>query len=287
MKNKKRKLLSTLVEQGTLQDARSQPVAVPPGEENRSEKTGDRILLAAIVVGWHLFLFLAMSPVTNESRAIVPTPTRLAILPLSEGDTDDQRLKQESRAMWSPVLLSLPSALGFSGGVKEQATSAAPLFEPARQLPLYSTTRTPPPMLEPSHTEALDRRVRKRLSRPAMVDESAYQPVLPPDHEPLFVLPLHGFPSAALQRPDGSRVVPQNYPGPWDVEAALAVGEAGQITSVRLLNSSGNPELDAALVREMRRWSIAKGRVERNLRVRVLSFESAVPLAQAEGGNPK
>ena len=286
MKKEQRKLLSTLVEQGTIQDAQSEPMNVPSSEMGRSAKNGDRILLAAFVVGWHLFLLLAMSPATSQSRAILPTPTRLAILPVSDGDTDGERLTQESRAMWSPVLLSLPSALGFSGGVKEQTGSSVPLFEPARQLPLYSTMRTRPSVPDPSSTEALDHRVHARLAQPDRGNALTYQPMLPPTHQPWFVMPLHGFPAAALQRPAGSLAGLQKYPGPWEIEAALVVGDLGQVTSVRLMKSSGKPELDAELVREIRRWSVAKGRTERSLHVRILSFDSPAPVAQAEGDNP-
>ena len=285
MNRRKRDLLSTLVEEGTVQDVQTELAYAPVRPmRRRSAKSSTYVVLATGVLSWHLMLFFALSPADMEASNAGPTPTRMKILPLFNQTDPADVLVQEARAIWSPVLLSLPSKLGFSGGVQKQDKAAMPTFEPVRRQPLFAQEEIRIAPMAPKNNSALDQQIAERFSKfaiPPSMTES-YHPILPPADATIFVVPMYGFPVDGLVRSDWSATVTQLDSRPWNLVAALTIGDQGDVTGVLLLKSSGDSTLDTVLIREMRQWSVAEGRNERRILLRLLSYGNRPDLARSE-----
>ena len=243
----------------------------------RKEKTYIPYRIAAIVIALllHLAWWLLVEPREEPGQAPRPEVTALVYRPVlvqAEGRSAGDALQ----AVWSPILFSLPTHVGFSQSQLERSGMMLPPAEQpldhSRLRDAYAiSTRLDPaiPLITPAEQANLTRH-RLGLDIPHRAPTLSTATASPP-------APLHRYHlrwCGAITGEDflQTELAPnlvQNDGAPREATLYIAISEEGIVSRVMLENRSGNTEWDARLVRAIRSWKGRPANQPRSGRVRI------------------
>jgi hypothetical protein len=282
---REKELLSKLVKQGSLREATDKPAYVTADQQPLAPRTLPRgLLLLILVLVWHAAWLLALTPVTGVALFRAPVGTALAVLP----DTDPAEgtsVADGSRALWTPLLLSLPSPVGFSGSIGGGGLKTVPSLElPGEEVLFLSADEAAPleTVVDTPRVRLL-RQAASRLAEPPPGLDSAPDGALlrPPETEPIHVTLLHGEPAESLRRPAWPTDVLEKTGRPWEAVIRLQIGPDGDAGHLMLDAPTDDRELNQALVRALADWQWDPQPVMRRVHVQLRSY-GAAPLADEE-----
>jgi hypothetical protein len=203
---------------------------------------------AVASIAWSLLV----TPDAISARGPVPETVRVSYRPvLLQGEAMGDNLQ----AVWSPVLFSLPTHVGFSRDMLASSSSMLPPVQHPEES--FLMTSAPPRLIREAGTNLnLNTRmqVKRALTRRRMRDFT-------PDPADLFndAKNVPGILARIETGPDNDRFVAQ----PLEISAAetmrdglfrVTLAEPGFVESVFVEVSSGNVQWDAEVVRELRKW---------------------------------
>ena len=216
-----------------------------PGFADRPMAAG--ILLAVFCWG---FLLLALDVRPPPRTMARPGRAGVAYMPLETAGTPD---RPDARAIWSPVLFSLPTAIGFSREAGAGPTARPPLDPPAE----------PPPLLTRAASGVSD-------GPPALPGvplpghPAGNAPVSPPG--PALVVLEGTLPSGA------AFPVPESARGnrPWEAEVRVEFDGSGQAVRGFVESTDAAAGVRAELARGILGWRRGTGDGDGWVRVRLV-----------------
>ncbi|MCX6998469.1 MAG: hypothetical protein NTV49_15645 [Kiritimatiellaeota bacterium] len=241
-------------------------------------------LLAA---GWFGFWALALQPeiVKVPARQPVKAP-RVCYLPGPEA-RGEKAANADLRAMWSPVLFSLPTPMGFSRSVESGDAALRPPLQQTQSAPVLlarpaTADNTP---LVPSPTGVLARR-------------AAGEPLLVIKEPPVFagvaaatgptwqVVTGGGRAAARWQAQPLPKTPADGGESLWEAGAQVEVSREGVVQHVWLETPTASSNLNVQLVHALLQWRCAPAAAPRtgNVLVRYAGAVAARP--PAAGGQP-
>jgi hypothetical protein len=243
-----------------------------------------RIIAIGFALVWHAVAWSTLTLAPRRTPVERPAAPRVVYMPLmANGDVTNQL--SDARVVWSPVLFSLPSPLGFS--------KPFPGFNGAPR-PINGLTTGPPeplitdPAPAPGSQLGQTEAYRQRLQEPAAL--------APPVSGTLVPAPVDPEASCTVTLAQGlSPELVANHPfplrgeelgkRPWEARAALVFTEEGLPRSVVLQESSGDAARDDLLVRRLYQWRATPGAPARGIVV-VRCAGQATALRTAEEAAP-
>lgn len=190
-----------------------------------------KVFVFAVATGLllHLLLLFAVQPSTGMASSVRPSPPRTAYLtPMAEWDVPDG---SSVRTVKSPVMFSLPSAMGFSRGLRNNDVMTKLTF--SQQVRAESFLEIDPATQRGS--ESFD-------PLEMMISARAVEPALPHD---IYVIKRSRpaarrviIPYELKQRLRGGIVLPPALNEPvarsWEIHASISVTEQGGVEHVFL-----------------------------------------------------
>lgn len=235
------------------------------------------VVAALVMGGLHLLWLIWLVPAPAGYRASYRAPTRLAFL---TSVVDGAGGGGDPRALWSPILLSLPTPMGFSGAVVSDELHVRPALDaPPGRARFLERERYEERVPDPSrHARDLSLAV-----RPAA--ETEPDPGHPPHPvpEPGLSTTFDPVPLEHAPWPPGSAPATND----WHLGARLVLDAGGDVRAVFLEVPSSDPLLNRRAARVLRRWRGDPGEDGRIIHV-VLNYVAGPPAAAppGEGGAP-
>lgn len=215
-----------------------------------------------LAIAWYAWILLGFDPAPPPAPKTPARPAPIAYMPMEAAGMSE---RPDVRAIWSPVLFSLPSAAGFSRGAPSGPVARPPLDPPAE----------PPPLL------ALRIQTPAQAAVPlAPVPLPACVPPSPPPPPPVgtTMTPLEGevpagagFPVAPALRGDRS----------WEAEAQVAFDGDGLSTHAFVESADAPPGVRREIARGLHRWRRPVGSASGWVRIRLVHSATA-----PAGGGP-
>lgn len=241
------------------------------------------VLLAAV---WHLILFgFSARPATRGTAwPVVPAVTYLP-LPVDNTVTGFQR---DVRAVWSPILFSLPSAVGFSHAALTNRIGFQPPLEIPPAAPFYLHRAASE--FEPIALSAGGIATGAMTGLPRSVPAGGLE-------LPALAMPVTST-GATLQVElsgsfGGGKFVDMRVPvdvsvmkeKPWEVSAFVKMNDEGRVVHAFLETPSPLREVNALLVRTLLAWRLQKPGAVRDGRV-VFRYSGAPQYSMGAQGVP-
>lgn len=209
----------------------------------KRKKPRFRTLAISLAAMMHLWLFTGFRPVERDGLAGVPVPpvTAYSARPSGAAVAVD-----EVRRVWSPVLFSLPSEMGFSRELLQEKPNTRLTFRqedaPERFLPIEPAPRSHGPGVVPEQL-AVTAKSRPTLAAPRMAPDE-------PERRParrVFIDP------DLKARLIGGIVLPPelNRTGStaWEVHADISIARDGSVQHVFLEQPQAVPDLNLTVLR--------------------------------------
>lgn len=245
-------------------------------------------LLFLLVLAWHAALLTLLKPSVRPAHPRPYALARPSIIAMTRSELG-QISQEEARALWAPVLLSLPSSFGFSAPLGAGAPRTAPAFDlPREELQFLSRAA----LARPSAAEAgafspgLDALASARLSRP--LDPPRLLPPVsalsPPSPQSVHLLFLHGAAPQEVETRPWPDAVSNRQARAWEAVIQAWADDEGALNEVLLETRTEDRELNAALAQAVRTWSLQPGASTNWLRLRVRSF--GAPHSPVNGDTP-
>jgi len=202
------------------------------------------IIAAGAALSLHLLLFMAVAPSRGLAAGQTASPPRTRYMLASTGD--ESSAESDVRTVRSPVVFSLPSAMGFtqellSNDVRTKLSFSQPVktehFLEDRSIPQYAGEQLAPIKLMLSSME----------KEPAL-------PVAGVDVEPTHIVASRVVLAPELKsRLVGGIVLPSELNGavatPWEVHASISVSEQGAVRHILLEQPLESPERNQQILR--------------------------------------
>jgi hypothetical protein len=177
----------------------------------------------------------------------------VTFLPRHGDETAAGNLNGHARILWSPILLSLPTPMGFSGGVVSDVLDVRPSLDAPTRRARYLERReyaAPPPDF------GLRLGDLQRLVPLSVVDGGGV--VFPREREAgLTVLPADG--PATPELVDTPWPEAAHETGDWDLTARLLFDPDGTVRAVLIEDPAGEPSVNRRAARALRRWRATPG----------------------------
>lgn len=233
------------------------------------------ICLAAML---HLWLFMGFSPLQRDSLTGAPVPPETSYTarssesrPMEEGDV---------RMVWSPVLFSLPSEMGFSRDLLQEKLHSRLTFrqpdEPESFLAVRPAPRRRGAYINPGQLMVTTRR-QKTLRPPST---SGAEPIRPPEARRVFIDP------ELKTRLVGGIVLPpelnQVTDPSWEVHADISISKQGDVRHVFLEQPLEAAAQNLAVIRMLRGLRFNPGTAPIEGRIEIYSARSG----PGEGAGP-
>jgi len=209
-----------------------------------------------LATAWYAWILLGFDPLPPPEPRARARPVPVTYMPVEAAGMPD---RPDVRAIWSPVLFSLPTAVGFSRGVPSGPVARPPLDPPADPPPLLALrTQTPVQTAVPL----------------APVPLPAFVPPPPPPPAPAgttmtplegTVPPDAGFPVASGACGDRS----------WEAEAQVAFGGDGLPLHAFVESADAPPGVRREIARGLHRWRRSAGGAAGWVRVRLVHSGTA------------
>ena len=192
----------------------------------------------------HLLLFVAVEPSRGNIADLKAAPPGTRYFPASAGDTAS--VQSDVRTVRSPVMFSLPSAMGFSqelfnNDVRTKLSFLQSVktehFLEAETVPQYFGERLAP----------VEYMISNREKAPAL-------PVAVVDIEPPRMIPTRVVLAPELKsRLVGGIILPPELNGsvetPWEVHASVSISEQGAVRHILLEQPLESPERNQQVLR--------------------------------------
>ncbi|MCF7818489.1 MAG: hypothetical protein K9M54_11475, partial [Kiritimatiellales bacterium] len=200
-------------------------------------------LAVCLAVMMHLLLFMAVRPTTVNALSGVPVPPATSYLANPSGKLPGEGV-DNVRTLWSPVLFSLPTEMGFSGDLLNEHLKTRLTFSRAVEseqfLKIDSASGGTEPLVDPKGLMVTG----ADIAPPLPVE--TFQPVgKKPAPRRVYVAP------ELKDRLVGGVVLPpelnQDAASPWEVRAAVGISKQGVVQHVFL----DSPLESAALNRQV------------------------------------
>ena len=234
-------------------------------------------LAAVLGVSMHLLLFVAVRPADGTSSADLRVPPKTYYRAAPSDTPQDSEV--DVRVVWSPVLFSLPSSLGFSRDLMEEKSNARLTFSQPEEsesfLEINPAART----------------VGTQLS-PAMLMLTAGEPAAP--SPPSHVLQLKKKRSTARriyvdpelkERLEGGIVLPpelnRQESTAWEVQADISISRQGIVQHVFLEQPLEAAELNQSVLQLLYGLRFRSGSSSIEGRIEIYSA-----ITTREGGAP-
>jgi hypothetical protein len=244
------------------------------------------LMAAAFMAGW---AWLAEATWTTPPDArTAPHVTRLTHWPDAAEGPGAMAWDRDPRALWSPVLFALPTAVGFSAPRQPGEQAAAAPWLASRDgggLLLQWLPSAPPPVpaLQPRTRAEVDEALANRWTR------------VPRPGDPFSSAPVTGA-VLHLEWPDGAPdlagPVPDLLSPPaapdergWELAATLYVSERGDVQGVFLEPNNVPRERAEQVVRQLRRIRLNPGRAQQ-VRIALMLQRPALVRADRAGEAP-
>lgn len=235
-------------------------------------------LAVCLAIMMHLLLFLAVRPATGNALSGVPVPPATAYLANPSGQLPGGG-GGNARTLWSPVLFSLPTKMGFSGemlneNLKTRLTFSRPI-ESEQFLKMDAAPGGTEPSLDPQALMVTGGSVSPRL--PVETLQAAEKKPAP---RRVYVAP------GLKERLVGGVVLPpelnQGAAGSWEVRAEVGISKQGRVEHVFLDRPLESPSLNRQVLQLLYglRFSSGAGPVDG-------SIEIYAPETSAAGGASK
>lgn len=233
---------------------------------------------AVITAVWHAVWWMGLSPRTHHTAIAPPPVPRLSYVPVIAAHSGT--ISGDVRALWSPVLFSLPTAVGFSRTVLNQSAGIGPPVETPLP-PEVLMERVPASGAGAMHPRSMHDPVAVLRRMPEVRDHLTVPELTSGNRSPLQVYALG----------TDAELLPEDLPlparkdlgvEPWETEVELVVAEEGWITRVLLMSPPADPAVAQAVSRALYRWRYDPG-VSRRLQL-VLRFRPPPPLP-SDGSN--
>ena len=233
---------------------------------------------ALTALALHLVWWYAVP--ARRATAAVPAPARPAFSYLGARHGGVPRAEDEVLSMWSPVLFSVPTRMGFSAPLLRDADGLRPPDNPALAVPILAARGTylPPGMGPGPHDQlvsAMSSLVVRTVAPPAFPPRKAGTNVL------LHIIWTDQRGAPRYQSVDVANADPWVDRKPWDAQAFLELDEQGAVTHVFLEKPTPLKDRNAALIRVLAALRMGPDDMARSGRVTVRSEGVAPPEAAA------
>jgi hypothetical protein len=201
-------------------------------------------LAAGAALSLHLLLFMAVEPSRKgaNNRPAVPPSTRY--LPASSGDAANA--ESDVRTIRSPVLFSLPSAMGFTQElVNNDVRTKKSFLQPVKTEHFLEVDTVP--QYTGEQLVPLELMISNRKKEPALPVASVVR------EPPRMVAARVVLPPELKSRLVGGIVLPPELNGavetPWEVHASISVSEQGAVKHILLEQPLESPDRNQQVLR--------------------------------------
>lgn len=211
-----------------------------------------------LAIMWHIFIWMRFSMAEKTPPPPPPKAPELSFIPpYTEGEAAS--VDSQARTLMTPVLFSLPSTVGFSKPIIEyRAGMLQDQYTPEEDLALLKTSnldRDRKYLVWPRH---MDSQVAYLLNNPMVSNpRTTLRPntIVPPKAKTHYTV-QGDFSSDDL---DASRIeIDEDIAdsNTWRAEAMIEFDESGLPVRGFLTESTGNTELDQAIVTALYQWRL-------------------------------
>lgn len=204
-----------------------------------------------LAAAWYAWILFGLDPAPPPEPRARARPAPVTYMPVEAAGMPD---RPDVRAIWSPVLFSLPTAVGFSRGAPSGPVARPPLDPPAEPPPLLALrpqtpARTPVPLAP--------------VPLPAYVPP----PPRPPAPAGTTMTPLEG----AVPADAGFPVAPEaRGDRAWEAEAQVDFGEDGLPRHAFVESADASSGVRGEIARGLHRWRRPAGGSAGRVRVRLV-----------------
>ncbi|MBN1267980.1 MAG: hypothetical protein JXB04_00180 [Kiritimatiellae bacterium] len=223
------------------------------------------IVPSALAIAWHGLWWAVLAPAPARARGWLPRAPKVVFAP-GEAHEDPEG---DPRAVWSPILFSLPTPVGFSRPIMTGAGSVRPpLTAPHNPAVYLERSATVPDAAPALRRERLEDQVGRVL------DEVRFDLL---DAPPFRLRGAHGAAGPNVEFIDGLSAADferADLPAgelqstaAWEALAYLEVDAQGRLVQVLIERPTDSTARNEALARALRRWTPAAGRGARSGKV--------------------
>lgn len=202
-------------------------------------------LAACLAVMLHLALFLAVRPAPGNALAGALVPPNTHYMAQMPGDPSVEGI--DARVLWSPLLFSLPSEMGFSHGLLHKKLPAPPpssrRAELADFLEVDAASRSTAAQVDPQELML----TAGDTPAPRLPADERQAAMKRPAARRVYVAP------ALMERLEGGIVLPpalnKEADAAWEVSADISVSTQGTVNHVFLEEPLESTELNGQVLR--------------------------------------
>lgn len=211
------------------------------------------VMATLVMCGLHLLWLIWLVPLPSFLRAPPRKPLHISILTGAlDGQENGGNPNSDARVLWSPILLSLPTPMGFSGAVVSENLDVRPALNAPSGRPWllerddYGSTATDLAriglVLDLTEPEG-------RIPLPVAASS-------PPPVEP-------GLTIETMDRPAGPRLVHTPWPEEegtagadisWGLTARLDIAPSGSVRAAMIEGPAADPAVNRLAARTLKRW---------------------------------
>ncbi len=255
------------------------------------EPSGERVAWwplvwsAVLAAAWFGFWGLLLQPEDRKVSAAQPAKApRVAFLP-DPAARGGGAPHADLRALWSPVLFSLPTPMGFSRAVDRGDSALRPPLLQAQSTPVLLARPVPPPdaPLIPSPAEVLAGRAAAELLVP---ETPVFARAAAGTGQTWQILLRNGSAGAVWQAQPLPTAPAAGSAGAWEAGAQLEVSREGVVQHVWLEAPTASSNLNAQLVHALLQWRCTPATNARAVHVLLRVANTALALPPPAAGGP-
>jgi|GEM_PF-2401105 len=254
------------------------------------EPSGKRVawtpqVWSAVLAGvWFCFWGLLLQPADPKASAAPPAKApRVAFLP-GPAARGGGAPHADLRALWSPVLFSLPTPMGFSRSVVSGDSALRPPLQQAQSTPVLLARPALPPNA-PLISVPADVLAGRAAAEPLVPETAVFARTAAVTGQAWQILLHDGLADASWQAQPLPKVPADGSAGTWEAEAQLELSREGLVQHVWLEAPTASSNVNAQLVHALLQWRCAPATNARAVHV-LLRAASAAPPPPAAGGAP-
>jgi len=239
---------------------------------------------AVLAVVWFGFWGLLLQPADRKASAARPAKTpRVAFLP-GPAARGGGVPHADLRALWSPVLFSLPTPMGFSRSVVSGDAALRLPLQQALSTPVLLARPAPPPhaLLIPSPADVLSGRA---AAGPLVPETPVFARAAAVTGQAWQILLRGGLADAVWQAQPLPTAPADGSAGVWEAGAQLEVSREGVVQHVWLEAPTASSNLNNQLVHALLQWRGTPATNARTGHVLLRAASAALP-PPAAGGAP-
>lgn len=217
------------------------------------------ILAAVFALSWYGFWWFWLAPIQPAGTVVAPVVPHVAVL-LSVPPGGASNVLSDARALWSPVVFSLPSRGGFSRLALTNEIGARPPLDAHPAEPIFLERGDAPGSrgLAPEGLRDAMNEARKHLARAPDTGAGAAVFSIPATSAVPQVVLSDGLEDVRFQDTTVPDRPALRRDSSWEVSLHVEVGADGRVERAFLESGSASRELDSLLVRTVLAWRAEK-----------------------------